>query len=40
MINMIASVGMNNELGRDNKLLWRIPNDMKFFKDVTMDINI
>ncbi len=37
MIGMIAAIGKNNELGKDNKLLWRVPNDMKFFKRTTME---
>ena len=37
MIGMIAAIGKNRELGKDNKLLWRVPNDMKFFKRTTMD---
>ena len=37
MISMIASVGENLELGKDNKLIWHIPKDMKFFKDTTMN---
>ena len=37
MISMIAAIGKNNELGKDNKLIWNIPRDMKFFKEVTMD---
>lgn len=36
MIGMIAAMGKNRELGKDNKLLWRVPNDMKFFKRTTM----
>ena len=36
MIGMIAAIGKNRELGKDNKLLWRVPNDMKFFKRTTM----
>ena len=36
MINMIASIGKNMELGKNNKLIWHIPEDMKFFKDTTM----
>ena len=36
MIGMIAAIGKNNELGKDNKLIWSIPNDMKFFKKTTM----
>ena len=35
MISLIAAIGKNNELGKDNKLLWSLPNDLKFFKNVT-----
>jgi dihydrofolate reductase len=35
MISIIAAIGKNRELGKDNKLLWRIPEDMKRFKDLT-----
>ena len=36
-ITMIASVGKNLELGRNNKLIWPIKEDLKFFKDQTMN---
>ncbi len=35
MINMIAVIGKNRELGCDNKLLWNLPEDMKRFKELT-----
>ena len=35
MINIIAAIGKNRELGKDNKLLWQIPEDFKRFKDLT-----
>lgn len=35
-ISMIAAVGRNGELGRDNALLWRLDGDLPFFKRVTM----
>lgn len=35
-IKIIAAIGQNNELGKNNKLLWRLPKDMKFFKEMTM----
>ena len=35
-ITMIAAVGKNNELGKDNKLLWHLPEDLKFFKEQTI----
>lgn len=35
-INLIAAIGKNYELGKDNNLIWRIKGDMKFFKETTM----
>lgn len=37
MIGMIVAIGKNREIGKDNKLLWKVPNDMKFFKRTTMN---
>lgn len=34
-ISLIAAVGKNNEIGANNDLMWRLPEDMKFFKDTT-----
>ena len=36
MISMIASVGRKLEIGKNNQLIWHIPEDMKFFKNTTM----
>ena len=35
-ISMIAAVGRNLELGKDNALLWRLEGDLPFFKRITM----
>ncbi len=35
MILLIAAVGENNELGKDNQLLWHLPDDFKRFKQLT-----
>lgn len=35
-ISTIAAVAKNNVIGRDNKLLWHIPEDLKHFKKTTM----
>ena len=37
MISMISSVGKNRELGKKNGLIWHFKEDMKFFKNMTMD---
>lgn len=35
MITLIAAAGQNNELGKDNDLLWHLPDDFKRFKSLT-----
>ncbi|MDQ3049182.1 MAG: dihydrofolate reductase [Bacteroidota bacterium] len=35
MISIIVAVGKNNVIGKDNKLIWHLPADMKFFKEKT-----
>jgi len=35
IISLIAAASTNNVIGKDNKLLWHLPNDMKFFKNTT-----
>lgn len=35
MISIIAAIGKNNELGKENKLLWSLPRDMKHFREKT-----
>jgi dihydrofolate reductase len=34
-ITIIAAVGENNAIGKDNKLLWHLPDDFKRFKELT-----
>ena len=34
--SIISAVGKNNELGKNNGLIFRIPEDQKFFKTTTM----
>ena len=35
MITIIAAIGKNGELGKNNDLIWHLPNDLKRFKKVT-----
>jgi dihydrofolate reductase len=35
MITLIAAVAENNALGKDNQLVWHLPNDFKRFKTLT-----
>ena len=35
-ITLIAAIGKNRELGYNNDLIWRIPEDLSFFRDNTI----
>ena len=35
LISIIVATSNNNAIGKNNKLLWKLPNDMKFFKNTT-----
>ncbi|AJH13848.1 MULTISPECIES: dihydrofolate reductase [Myroides] len=35
MLTLIAAAAENNALGKDNDLLWHLPDDFKHFKDLT-----
>jgi dihydrofolate reductase len=35
IISLIAAASTNNVIGKDSKLLWHLPNDMKFFRNTT-----
>lgn len=36
MISIIAAIGKNNELGKNNDLIWHIKDDLKYFQSLTM----
>ena len=36
IISIIAAIGKNRELGIDNKLIWDIPSDLKFFRNTVL----
>lgn len=36
LLSSIVATGINNEIGKNNKLLWHLPADLKFFKATTM----
>jgi len=40
MITLIAAVAENNALGKDNQLLWHLPDDFKRFKNITSGYHI
>jgi dihydrofolate reductase len=35
IVSIIAGIGKNRELGAENKLLWNIPEDLKYFREKT-----
>lgn len=35
ILSLVVAASTNNAIGKDNKLLWHLPNDLKFFKNVT-----
>lgn len=40
MFVIIAAIGKNRELGKNNSLIWHLPADLKFFKETTLDKKI
>ncbi|RYY63006.1 MAG: dihydrofolate reductase [Chitinophagaceae bacterium] len=34
-LSMVVAAANNNVIGKDNQLVWNLPNDMKFFKNIT-----
>ena len=40
MITIIAATAQNNALGKDNKLIWHLSDDLKRFKSLTLDGHI
>ena len=37
---LIGAIGKNGELGKNNKLIWYLPEDLKFFKENTINHTI
>lgn len=35
MISLIAAVAQNHAIGKDNQLLWHLPEDMRYFRETT-----
>ncbi len=36
ILSIIVAVANNNVIGKDNRLIWHIPADLKYFKSLTM----
>jgi dihydrofolate reductase len=39
-VSLIVAVAENNVIGKDNDLIWHLPNDMKFFKETTQNHHV
>ena len=37
MITIVVAMGLDNEIGADNQLLWHLPTDLKHFKEMTSE---
>jgi dihydrofolate reductase len=35
IVSIVVAISENNVIGKDNKLLWYLPNDLKHFKEIT-----
>lgn len=35
IISLVVAASQNNAIGKNNQLLWHLPNDLKFFKNTT-----
>ena len=35
IVSIVVAASENNAIGKDNQLLWRLPNDSRFFKNTT-----
>lgn len=35
IVSIVVAIAKNNAIGKDNKLLWHLPKDLKHFKDIT-----
>lgn len=35
MLSLIVAVSRNNVIGKDNKLIWHLPDDLRHFKELT-----
>jgi dihydrofolate reductase len=35
IVSLVVAAANNHVIGKDNQLLWKLPNDMRFFKNIT-----
>lgn len=39
-LTLIAAIGKNRELGKNNDMIWHLPQDLKFFVSRLRDIQL
>ena len=39
-ISMIVAAAENNAIGKDNEMLWKLPNDFRYFKNMTWGLPV
>ena len=39
-VSLIVAASENNAIGKNNQLLWHLPNDLKFFKNTTWGMSV
>jgi len=40
IVSLVVAASANNVIGKDNRLLWSLPNDMRHFKNVTWGLPV
>jgi dihydrofolate reductase len=40
IISLLVAASTNNAIGKNNQLLWHLPNDMKYFKNLTWGMTV
>ena len=40
IISLIVAIAENNVIGKNNDLIWRLPNDLRYFKEKTLNHHI
>ena len=40
MLSIIVAISENNVIGKDNKMIWNLPEDLKRFKELTTNHTI
>ena len=39
-ISLVVAASENNAIGKNNQLLWHLPNDLSFFKNITWGLPV